>query len=430
MKKRRMIVLSLDGVGSRDLPFLETLPVFSDFLREAAGCRQVTSVYPSLTYPAHTTIVTGRLPAQHGIINNLKLQPEREPSDWFWQRKYIKGTTLYDEAAKRGWKTAAFLWPVTGGAKIRWNMPEVLPNRLWQNQVMVSAINGSPLFQLDLLKRFGHLRDGIRQPQLDDFVFESVLYTLEKHRPELILVHLTDADSQRHIYGVESHQAEEALVRHGNRLNRLLNTLDRLGLKEETDLVILGDHYQKDVKTALYPNYYLVKKGFIEIRKGKVKQWKILARDCDGSCYIYVKDPCFLPASKALFGRLAEREGSGIERIYSREEAEQLGADPQCALMLEAKKGYYFQNGWQKYQVEKGASDHHRGVVIQAATHGYYPYEKGYETFFMASGPDFKPGVRAEKMTLADEGPTLAAALGFSLGRTDGKTMRDLLRLG
>ena len=76
--------------------------------------------------------------AHHGIVNNLRFQPEREKPDWFWQRKYIHGTTLFDEARKAGLTTAALLWPVASRSGITYNLPEVWANRPWQNQLMMS----------------------------------------------------------------------------------------------------------------------------------------------------------------------------------------------------------------------------------------------------------------------------------------------------
>ena len=63
MKSKRLIVISLDALGSTDFETFSQLPNFKKFIDHAAFCRQVRSVYPSLTYPAHTTIVTGRPPA-------------------------------------------------------------------------------------------------------------------------------------------------------------------------------------------------------------------------------------------------------------------------------------------------------------------------------------------------------------------------------
>lgn len=426
--KRRLIVLSLDAVGSRDLEYMETLPHFKEFFKRAAGCREVNSVYPSVTYPAHTSIVTGCYPKNHGIVNNLRVQPEREPSDWFWQRKYVSKTTLYDEAEKRGMRTAALLWPVMGKAKIHYNLPEVLPNRPWQNQIGVCMVNGTLLYELELQMKFGSLRDGIKQPQLDNFVHASMLHTIEKYRPELMLVHFTDVDTNRHLYGVESEEARAGLRRHDERLGQLMALLTRLNLMEETDVAVLGDHYQTDVKEAIYPNYVFAKKGYMTIHNGKVKEWKILARDCDGSCYIYVKEERYLSHAKALIDNLMARENSGIAAVFTGEEAAALGADPKCAFMLEAADGCYFQNGWEKYRKKVGASDHHADFKLQAATHGYLPDRDGYRTFFMAAGPHFAAGARVESMSLVDEGPTMARVLGLDLGKTDGNAVEILLK--
>ena len=103
---------------------------------------------PHLSGPHHHR--HGKYPANHGIVNNLRIQPRREKPDWFWQRRFVRGETLYDLVRERGGRTAALLWPVTGKAGIRWNLPEVLPNRPWQNQITASFFNGSPLYELRL----------------------------------------------------------------------------------------------------------------------------------------------------------------------------------------------------------------------------------------------------------------------------------------
>ena len=285
-ERNRLIVLSLDAVGSMDLPYMNTLPHFRAFFKRAAGCGRVLSVYPSLTYPAHTSIVTGLYPARHGIVNNHKVQPEKRKPDWLWQRRYIRGTTLYDEARKHGLRVAALLWPVTGRAKIRYNLPEVWANQPWENQISVSMGNGSPLYQIDLYRRFGHMIRGVSQPRLDNFVQASLLYTIRRFKPDVTFAHFTDVDSNRHIFGASALCIQDALQRHDRRLGELLSLLDAQGMEQKTNVVILGDHCQKDVSMALYPNYWFRKKGWLTVEKGVVKSWRVLARECDGACYI------------------------------------------------------------------------------------------------------------------------------------------------
>lgn len=113
-----LIVISFDCLSALDFPILQELPHFQELLAHGSYCKNVESIYPSVTYPCHATIVTGKYPNRHGIINNTFLQPGRLSPDWFWQRTYIKGTTLYDAAKKAGLSTAALLWPVTAKAKL------------------------------------------------------------------------------------------------------------------------------------------------------------------------------------------------------------------------------------------------------------------------------------------------------------------------
>ena len=108
-----MVVISLDAVSSEDFAYLRTLPNFMRLKDSAAVCTNVHSIYPSITYPAHTSIITGKYPCKHGIVNNTLIQPNRKSPDWFWKRKYIQGTTLYDEMIKETKVVAALLWPVT-----------------------------------------------------------------------------------------------------------------------------------------------------------------------------------------------------------------------------------------------------------------------------------------------------------------------------
>ena len=49
MKSKRLIVISLDALGSTDFEMFSQLPNFKKFINHAAFCRQVRSVYPSLT---------------------------------------------------------------------------------------------------------------------------------------------------------------------------------------------------------------------------------------------------------------------------------------------------------------------------------------------------------------------------------------------
>lgn len=421
------IVLSLDAVGARDFEFLKEQPNMKQFLKEASYSTEVSSVYPSITYPAHTSIVTGHYPCAHGIVNNTKLQLLMEKPDWFWKRKAVKKPVLYEEAEKHGLRTAALLWPATGGAHISYNLPEILPNRPWQNQISVSMFNGTVSYELDLNRRFGYMREGVKQPQLDNFVHASMLHTIKTYRPNLILAHMTDVDTNRHLHGVDSPEAKAALWRHDIRVGELIALLKEEGIYDRTALFILGDHSQVDVQNVLYPNYWLRAKGLIREKKGRIKDVKAYAHNCDGSCYIYAAKGLNEEERKQVVQavrELKEQFPKAVRRIYARSEARAMGADGRCACMLEAGEGWYFLDEMDVLtaKAEPGNGRPH----MMKGIHGYHPDLPNYRTIFIASGCGIRKNVRIGRMSLVDEGPTIAALLGLSLGETAGSVL-DIL---
>lgn len=422
------VIVSFDAVGSRDFNTLCELPNFKKFLENSAYCKEVSSIYPTLTYPAHTSIVTGKYPNRHGIVNNTMIQPHRKKPDWFWKRKYVKGSTFYDEARKAGMKVAALLWPVTAGAKINYNIPEILPNRPWETQEMVSFLNGSALYEIELLKNFGHLRDGVKQPQLDNFVHQSLLHTLRKYKPNLTMVHFTDVDTNRHDFGVDAPEIKEAFLRHDIRLKEIIETLQETGMYDETAIIILGDHSQLSVNKVIYPNYLFKQKGLITLKNNKIHTWRAFAHNCDGSCYIYLKDKNDLELKaqiKELLDGLKEKFPEGIEHIYTGEEAAAMGADENCIFMLEAYEGWYFLDEYDELTTEVKMDSGKPHMML--GTHGFLPTKSGYNTFFAAKGVGIASSVEVEKMSLVDEGPTIASLLGLELPNTDGRIITELL---
>ncbi len=76
----------------------------------------VVGVLPTVTYPSHTTLITGVEPSVHGIYDNRIFDPEdKSEGAWFWYARGIKVPTLPMAARARGLRAAAVTWPVTIG---------------------------------------------------------------------------------------------------------------------------------------------------------------------------------------------------------------------------------------------------------------------------------------------------------------------------
>src|SRR5215831_15770749 len=72
--RERLVVVSIDGLDHRYLRDSDKLglkiPTLRRLMREGTWADGVVGEVPTITWPAHTTIVTGVPPAVHGIEQN------------------------------------------------------------------------------------------------------------------------------------------------------------------------------------------------------------------------------------------------------------------------------------------------------------------------------------------------------------------------
>lgn len=427
----KVILLSFDALSAEDWTALKQHPNFNKLISQGGYSKDVRSVYPSLTYPAHATVLTGKIPRKHGIISNTKLQPMRTKPDWYWFYKEIHGKTLYSEAKKKNLNVASILWPVSGNAPISYNMPEIFSNRPWNNQVSVSLMSGSKRYQIQMNERHGKIRKGLKQPQLDQYAHICALDTLTTYQPDLLMVHYTDVDTQKHNHGVSSPEVKEAIKRLDQRIGDYFKVMKQLGKEDEFSLIIFGDHGSKDVHTAIRPNVILQKEGFLSVEEnGKLHHCDYIFKTCDGCAYLYHKHlnkvSRELVANEVdiIYTALEKHNADikGIKRIITGAEAGYEGADAHALLMIEAEEGYYFLEDYEGEVAQNVPSELIGTEHWLKATHGYHPDSRNYLSVFFAYGAQLPKGDLGS-INLTDIGPSVAKILGFSLGETDGKVI-------
>ena len=149
-----VLLISIDGmrpdyVTQADVHHLR-IPTLRRMLAQGAYAEGVQGVFPTVTYPSHTTLVTGVAPALHGIVNNQLFDPERHFSGaWFWYAPDIKVPTLYTAAHAAGLTTAAVSWPVTADSPaIDFLIPEY-----WRTASSADAFNPDDRRLMDALSR-------------------------------------------------------------------------------------------------------------------------------------------------------------------------------------------------------------------------------------------------------------------------------------
>lgn len=424
-EKKKLWVLSLDALGSDDAAFFEQLPSFSFMKKNGVYVPHVRSVDPTLTYPAHTSIISGRPPASHGIVNNRKLQPEREKSDWFWFETDVRGDTLFRAAKRAGRTLATFLWPVGGKSGAEINLAEIFPTQPLQNQALCSLRAGSFWSTLRFARKFGRLRKGISQPQLDNFTEACAMDAITHRDPDLLFVHFVDVDANKHFYGTHSPEAQAAIQRLDARIGRFLTYRAARPDAEQIDLVLLSDHSQMDAPHYLYPLDAFAERDWLEEENGTVPFYRAYPQSAGGSCFIYTASNFRseeVPRLRTFLQQYAQKE-EGIADLFFAPHSRFCESDPNAFAILEAKPGYCFSEFFQHREAAKGEAAVHR------ANHGFSPDHPNYDAVFFALGPSFLPGASLqERQSLLDIAPTLARVANLPLQGAQGHVWTALLK--
>ena len=113
--KQKFIVMSADALVTEDLELLKTLPNYNKYVEGGARTESMLSVYPSVTYAAHTAMATGCTPGKTGILSNFeRLEPVVFELPWVLTHDKVKVPDIFTAAKRAGLTTASVFWPVTG----------------------------------------------------------------------------------------------------------------------------------------------------------------------------------------------------------------------------------------------------------------------------------------------------------------------------
>lgn len=422
-KIKHLILLSYDAFSEDHWAEAKALPHLAALIKSGTYCTGLKSVYPTLTYVVHATMVTGVYPDKHGIVHNNPLQPfvPEDEQKWYWFRKDIKVSTIYDCLREKGLQTTAILWPVTAKASIRYNLPEVKAIGR-ENQAWKVLKNGSPFFCLDMILRYGHIRNGIQQPELDDFSTACAIDTIKRKKPALLLLHLIDLDEAKHAYGTKSVEASQAIERMDGRLGQIVRAVKDAGIEADTAIMVLGDHGQFDYFKTIRLNNLLKDEGLIEEYQGRYT-WRAYFQSTKGSAYLRVKpgDKEALARAVKVMENAARNESYGIEQIFDREDLDTLHADSSALYMVEAKKGFSFSE-----EIGGPTILDLNQTGICNATHGYSPEKEGYRCNFVAAGAGIRKDYCLPSMEMVDIAPTIADLFGLEIEQTDGRVLTEL----
>ena len=140
---KKVVLISIDGFRPefyQDKKF--DAPLLKKLASKGVSSQGMISIFPSVTYPNHTTLITGVNSEEHGIYSNKKFNWKTGPTtEWYWYEKDIKTKTLWDELKEKKKTTASIHWPVTAGAPIDYNVPEIFTLPPWNTDETFVLVN-------------------------------------------------------------------------------------------------------------------------------------------------------------------------------------------------------------------------------------------------------------------------------------------------
>jgi len=403
----KLVLLSVDGLRSdiyRASESRHRLPHLHALEKSGASAEAVESIYPTTTYPAHATIVTGLPPRAHGIYSHLaSLDPTEKARPWCWFAPVLRAPALWDVARASGRKIAALSWPVSAGAAIDNNIPEIWnpavadPHRDYETPARHSTPGLFAEVAQVLMPMLG-------KADPDQIRGEAALYLWNHYRPDLLPVHFVWYDSQAHAFGPASPEALAALESADQAIGKIR---DAISSDSATTLVVLSDHGFVPVEKEAAPLVVFAEHGlFARGADGSVALRRLGAVSAGGSLAVYWLEEPSADDRRRLATAVDRLRATGaVQEIVDRRQLEALEADPDAELMIEAAPGFCFSDRLEGPLVSDSAKD--RGA------HGYLPSRAGMEAMFTAVGREIAPGKNLGRISLKQIAPTLARVMGL-----------------
>lgn len=430
---RIVVLISVDGLASYYLDDPKAhMPVIRRLAREGASAGRMECPLPTVTWPCHTTLATGAHPAKHGVIGNSywdrgagKVVPFI-PDPLFDKDEIVKVPTIYDVARAAKMKTGAICWPASRNAKsLDWTVPDVFEDELFQKYGTASLLEefrgaGIPFeMQMAWCKAPG---GGVPR----DWMYARMAdHIIRRHRPNLLLLHLVEADHVQHAKGPRSPDAYWACSHSDDRVRDVVEACDATFPGRAT-VIVVGDHGFIPYTRTIQPNVLLRQQKLLAVEKTQVTSRQTTALGQGGASFVYVLD-------KARRAEIVEklvglfRGVEGIDEVITENEYGLRGlvspaVDPRMAdLVLTAKEGYSFSDAATGDAVITPVTDGVKGA------HGHSPKQPMMGAAFVAWGAGIRPGTKVPEIRSVDVAPTIAALLGVAMEGTDGRAIEAIL---
>ncbi len=424
--ERHVVLISIDGFPAHlwHDPAIP-LPNLRKLAASGVSASAMSIVNPTITWPNHTTLVTGVTPQRHGVLYNAWVgrgkpgQPIKR-EQWVDRDRLVRVPTVYDAAHAAGLTTAESDWvAITRARTVDWSFAELPDPENALVREMVAAGIATPE---EITAAVSGKRNIVWR---DEMWLRAARFVFERHQPNLLLLHFLNTDSSHHRYGPGSLAGTSALALADRLVGEMLRSIDASGRRDKTTVIIVSDHGFKKVNQYVYPNVVLKKAGYLKAAGAHVTTCDAYAGTQGGMAFVYITHPArreeMLPSLMELF-----RRSEGIDRVIDGNEGPSLDMplpsenEAMGDIILFAKPGFAMSGG--------AAGDLNVGPSTDyGGTHGFPASDPELDAIFIAEGAGIKRGITVDRVRNLDVAPTIAHLLDVPLPTADGRVMHEIL---
>jgi predicted AlkP superfamily pyrophosphatase or phosphodiesterase len=380
---RPVVVISVDGLDYRYLRDADTLglkiPHMRRMIEQGAAARGVVGVVPTITWPSHTTLISGVAPHVHGIMGNRR--PKEDGGDYYWSASLLKSPTLLNVLRERQMKSAAITWPVTVDAPVDFNIPEYFQKR---NGGAMDLPSIESKATPGLVQEISETFPSFAQFWMNDRTRTlATIYLLERKKPDLLLLHLVDHDAEAHDHGPFSREAKSVLEYTDELIGEIVRAVPKDGV-----VALVSDHGFERTDTVV--NLLALRGDAVTI-----SPFVLVARNDQAA---------------AKIRKLRSDKKYGIGREVPAEEYRHYAVDSEpVTAVWESAEHFAFSAG------QPGSSELHT-KPHETGNHGLWPTRPDYRSVFVLWGQGIK-GETLPEMQMTDVAARLADVLGVPAPR-------------
>lgn len=412
-------MISIDGLSPEYVLKADAhglkLPALRRFLTEGVYADGVVGVVPTVTYPSHTTLLTGVWPTEHGIFANVTFNPTIAVESWYWYAQDIRVPTLWDAAQSAGMVTASVSWPVSVGASaVKYLIPEYWRVRTRNDHKLMEAISRPDGMLSEMEMRLGPYEESTDQGVPGDRIRAKFSLDILAHeKPGFMTIHLAALDHLEHETGPFSKESDET----AEAIDEMVAQLMKAALANDpaTAIVVVSDHGFIPVSQHINLMVPFVKEGLIRLKEPsgsaapRIASWDAAFWSAGGSAAVMLRDPkdeALQTRVKNLLMKMKSEPAYQIARVIEQPELAKMGGFPDAAFLVEMNPG-----AEPGYALVGDVSTPAPGT----GTHGYLPDRPEMRASFFVMGPKIAAGHDVGLIDMRQVAPTVADILGVSL---------------